>query len=117
MDMLQSAWPFLLRLLQRYGGEPRTADFYVGALLEAFPAFEDEAIAGIAPWSIDLGDAIERALHRLRRQIEFMALERFARPLGLVTLDRHVPDPDEPWDRTWIAQATPLAHEVVRFEA
>jgi len=116
MDMLQPTWPFLLRLLQRYGDEPRPADFYVGALLEAFPAFEDEAIAGIDPWMIELGDPVETAVRRLRRAIRSLALERFARQLGLVELERHVPDPETPWDRNWIVRATPLAHEVVRFE-
>lgn len=116
LDMLQSAWPFLLRLLQRYGGEPRTADFYSGALLEAFPAFVDEAIAGVDAWMLEFDDPAETALRMQRHAIEALTLERFARPLGLVTLEKHVPDPERPWDRTWIVRATPLAHEVVRFE-
>ena len=74
----------------------------MNALLEAFPAFED--------------DAIETTLTMLRLQIEFLTLERFARPLGLVTLEDHVQDPKKRWDRSWIVTATPLAYEVVRFE-
>ena len=116
LDMLQPAWPFLVRLLQRYGDQARPADFYVGALLEAFPAFEHEAIDRMEPWVLDFDDPIETTLRMLWHRIEFLTMERFARPLGLVTLEPDVPDPERPWDRGWIVQATPLAHEVVRFE-
>ncbi|MFN2323830.1 MAG: YecA family protein [Trueperaceae bacterium] len=116
LDTLQPTWPFLIRLLQRYGDRPRSADFYVGALLEAFPVFEHEAIDRMEPWILDFDDPIEATLRMLRHRIEFLTMERFARPLGLVTLDLDVPDPDRPWDRGWIVQATPLACEVVRFE-
>lgn len=116
LDMLQNTWPFLVRLLQRYGDQPRPADYYVSALLEAFPVFEDEAIAGIDPWMLQLDDPIETALDSMRHMMEFLTLERFARPLGLVTLERTARDSDQPWRRSWIVQATPLASEVVRFE-
>ena len=88
----------------------------MNALLEAFPAFEHEAIEDMAPWVLQFDDPVEATLHRLRRQIRFLTMERFARPLGLVTLELDVPDPERPWDRGWIVEATPLAHEVVRFE-
>lgn len=116
LDMLQHTWPFLVRLLQRYGDRPRPADFYVGALLEAFPAFEAEAIDRMDPWVLEFDDPVELALRRLRRQISFLTIERFARPLGRVTLTTQVQEPDRAWFRAWIVRATPLAHEVVRYE-
>ncbi|MDZ7801841.1 MAG: SEC-C metal-binding domain-containing protein [Trueperaceae bacterium] len=116
LDMLQRTWPFLIRLLQRYGDARRPAAFYVGALLEAFPGFEDETIAGIDPWTLQFEDPVETALERMRSTVTFLALERFARPLGLVTLEPDGRDPIRPWRSNWIVQATPLAREVVRFE-
>ena len=116
LDLLQQTWPFVVRLLQRYGDEPRPADFYVAALLDAFPSFADEAVDRMDPWVLEFDDPIETALQRLRHQIEFLVFERFAQPLGLVTLTRYVPDPDQPWRRSWTVESTPLAHEVVRFE-
>jgi hypothetical protein len=114
--MLQQTWPFLLRLLQRYGARPRSAGFYVDALLEAFPTFEHEAIESMDPWILRFDDPIETTLSRLRHRIEFLTMERFARPLGLVTLEPREPDAGRFWNRDWIVQATPLAYEVVRFE-
>lgn len=115
LGMLQNAWPFLIRLLQRDGGQPRRAGFYVGALFEAFPALEDAAVAGAEPWIRDAVDPYDLAHRLLRHGVEVLAFERFARPLGLVTLERHVPDRSKPLDRTWMVEATPLAREVVRF--
>ena len=117
LDMLQQTWPFLIRLLQRYGDERRPAEFYVSAVLKAFPTFEDEAIAGIDPWMMAFDDPIETARDRLRHVVQLLTLERFARPLGLVALERPARDPERPWRRSWLVRATPLAHEVVRFEA
>ena len=105
-----------MRLLQRYGDRSRSADFYVGALLEAFPAFEHEAIEDMDPWVLDFDDPIETTLRMLRHRIAFLTMERFAQPLGLVTLKPDVAHNGRPWDRGWIVQATPLAHQVVRFE-
>ena len=68
------------------------------------------------PWVLQFDDPIETTLRMLRHRIAFLTMERFARPLGLVTLKPDVPDVGRPWDRGWIVQATPLAHEVVRFE-
>ena len=67
------------------------------------------------PWVLQFDDPIETTLRMLRHRIEFLTMERFARPLGLVTLELVVPDPERPWDRGWIVHATPLAYEVVRF--
>lgn len=114
--MLQSTWPFLIRLLQRYGEQARTADVYVAALLEAFPAFEDDAIDRMEPWGLDLDDPIESTHRRLRHRIEYLTMERFARPLGRVTLEPQTPDADRFWNRAWMVRTAPLAYEVVRFE-
>jgi hypothetical protein len=116
LDMLQPAWPFLVRLLQRYGDQGRSTSFYVDALLEAFPAFEEEALDRMDPWVLQFDDPIETTLSMLRHRMRFLTMERFARPLGLITLKPGVAGPERPWDRGWIVEATPLAYEVVRFE-
>ncbi len=114
-EMVQSAWPFLLRLLQRYGDAPRPAEFYADAMITAFPMLLEEA--PVFEWDHADPDATaERARRRARDEITFLAFERFAAPLGLATAEPYAPDPDVPWCQSWTVRATPPAFEVVRFE-
>ena len=102
LHIIQQGFAFSLYLLSRYGDTPRSAQFYAGAFLRAFPMMADEA--GSDEWRS--GEDKARHCYGLR------TLQRFAGFMGLVTITA------EDGDRIsneYTVTKTPLLDELVRF--
>lgn len=102
MLIIQQAFAFSLYLLSRYGGTPRSRQFYEDAFLRAFPMVIDEADS--RPWS----SAEEMA----GRCFSLRTLDRFAVFMGLAR--QSTGEGKARYDEYDLAK-TPLLDEVVRF--
>lgn len=102
LHIIQYAFAFTLYLLDRYGDEECSANFYRDAFLRAFPMALDEA----PDLDIFPADRMVGSCYRYR------ALQGFARMLGLAHItplgNPHMPD-------DYRVTATPLLHRAVRF--
>ena len=95
-----------LFLLDRYGGETRSGDFYADRFADMFPAARNE----VPPTPYRSADALLRDCYVRRALIEFG--EQF----GLVRLARA--DSGDAVERTgYMVTALPLLDQVVEFKA
>lgn len=99
---IQQAFFFSLFLLQRYGGEERPHTFYEDAFLAAFPKLLEEA----EPLSWSTPEDQVRRCYTLR------TLARFARFLGLASLENRAADI---FEQDYRVTKTPLLDQLLRF--
>lgn len=101
--IIQQSFLFTLYLLQRYGNEWRSAAFYSGCFLRAFPM----VLVEVRPLPYETPEDEAGRCYSLR------SLERFAEFLGLVEIKR---DPSKRFTADFRLRKLPLLDHVVQFQ-
>jgi len=102
VGLVQSFFAYTLYLLTRHGQEWHENTFYEDAFLRAFPSVLDS----VEPNAHETREVLARGMYSLR------SFERFAKPLGLVEIDK---TSEDRYGRVFKLKATALLRDAVRF--